>query len=243
MFSNHFIEQSELLEKSLEKAVTKYLSKKSTNSVEKEKDLRVYEGVYQFLQKHLPENCSLSSGRIRNQKQILKKNCDVVLYRKWCESYLEMTGGYVLSEDLYAFMSLEMDLNIQNLSNHINLTKATKTLYTNFENDKVHVIIPLYSIFFSYNTDLSLTQIKKELNKVIEKKEIALNQQLDLICILNHGLIIKDWENGGTYRGIQTGKDTLMWFFVILTEYLDQKERTSISFRDYIKEGREYSEI
>ncbi len=240
MFTNHFIGEAQNLQKSLEKALAKYSSKKPSSS--EEKDLRVFEGFYQFIQKHLPESCFLSSGGVRNQKQILKKNCDLVLYKRWCESYLEMTGGYILTEDLYAFMSIDVEFNASTLNHHVSLTRAIKSLYTSQETDEAKVIIPIYSILFVYHSSSSLLQIKKELEKLIERKEIILSQQVDMICVLDKGFIIKDWENGGIYRGIQSGKDTLMWFYVMLMEYLDQKDRNPIIFRNYVKEGRDYPE-
>jgi len=54
-------------------------------------------------------------------------------------------------------------------------------------------------------------------------------------------LIVKDWESGG-YRAVETGKDTLMWFYVLLMEYLDRDGKVGFDAREYIKSSREYKE-
>ena len=239
MFTAHFSKQTKALQDSL----AKNLRRKRAPAPEKHKDIKVYEGFYSFLKEHLPPAFTLSGGvQARNHRQVLKKNCDALIYKKWCAQYLGMTGGYVLTEDIYAVLSIETSYKQQALSTHIGLTRALKSLYISQREEAAQSIVPLYSIFFAYESSISLLALKQQLLKYLEQKEVPLNQQLDLICILGKGLLIKDWEAGGNYRGLQTGSDTLMWFYVILMEYLDRGGEVLLPLRDYIKAGRSYAE-
>ncbi len=239
MFTDHFSSQTRLLKGSLEKS----LKKGGAVAPENVKNPRIlYQSFYTFLQEHLPTDFSVTLGRVRNGKQILKNSCDVLVYKEWCKAYLSMTGGYVFSQDLYTFLKIESSIDSQNLRGYISLTRAIKSLYLAQVKNTPPSIIPLYSVLFSYTSSRGLVHIKESLIKEIEKKEVPLNYQVDMICILGRGIILKDWEAGGSYRGIQTGEDTLMWFYILLMEYLDRDGKMQINLRDYIKSNRNYSE-
>ena len=239
MFTSYFAKQADFLQKSLAKA----LKKKNSLARKQEKELSVYEAFYTFLRCHLPKQFNLATGRVRNEKHILNRDCDVLIYKKWCERYLELSGGYVLSENLFAFMSLELSLTNSSIVKHIGLTRALKSLYpTQGENHAEQRLVPMYSVLFSYNSARSLLFVKQSLEKALEQKEVALNQQVDMICILDKGLLVKDWEKNGSYRGIETGRDTLMWFYILLVEYLDRDDFIKSNLRNYVKSAKEYSE-
>ena len=240
MFAPHFAKQTELLQSALAKS----LRRKGPSAPERRKDMKLYESFHGFLKGHLPPNFGISTGRqVRNHKQILKKDCDLLLYKSLCANYLSMTGGYVLSEDIYAAFTVESSYKQQALGAHLSLTRALKSLYISQKEEAAQAIIPLYSIFFAYASQNSLLAIKQYLLKYLEQKEIPINQQLDMICILGKGIIIKDWENQGRYRGLETGRDTLMWFYIILMEYLDRGgDEYSLPLRDYVKSGSAYKE-
>ena len=239
MFVAHFTKQTKLLQDSLAKS----LRRKGAPAPEKGKDVKLCEGFYTFLREHTPPGFMLSEGlQVRNHRQVLKKSCDALLYKGWCAHYLSMTGGYVLTEDTYAVFSIETSYKQQALGAHVGLTRAVKSLYISQKEEAAEEIIPLYSIFFAYDSSASLLAVKQHLLKYLDQKEVPLNQQLDLICILGKGLIVKDWEGGGGYRGLQTGHDTLMWFYIILMEYLDRGGELSLPLRDYVKSGRSYTE-
>lgn len=247
MFGNYFAEQAT----AIETALAKNLKRRGVASSGKTKNLKTYQAIYDFLKNHIPSEFSLAAGRVRNNRQMLKHSCDVLIYKRWCERYFDLSGGYVLADNLHAFMSLEANLEAPAITMHVGLTSAMKSLYImqkqqleedgNAEKESQH-LVPLYSILFSYTSSRSLLYIKQNIEKVSEQKEIPLNRQVDMVCVLNKGILIKNWEAGGVYQGIETGRDTLMWFYVILTEYLDREGSLQLNLRDYIKSGREYNE-
>ena len=238
MFSNYFIEQT----KDLKESLAKNIKKKKATAPGVQKDLSLFSKLYSFLQGHLKDDFEVSTQKVRNHRQMIKKNCDIVIYKKWCEQYLNMTGGYVLTDNIYAAMSIDTNYTEQILRSHIALTQALKSLYLTQHQEAAQKIIPLYSILFVYHSSTSLVAIKQQIENNSQRKEIPLNQQLDLLCVLGKGLLIKNWEDEGSYIGLETGKDTLMWFYIILMEYLDRDEQTQINLRNYIKSTKTYNE-
>ena len=242
MFSKYFEEQSVRLHESL----VLNLDKRGIQLPGKEKDLTIYKELFTFIREHIPSEFSLATGRIRNNRHILNKNCDMLIYKKWCQKFLEMSGGYILSDFVHVYMGLEADLTTEGVFNHSNMTNAVKSLYALGETDGETVdperIIPLYSVLFAYKSSIPLLSHKKAISDAAEEKSLPLNHMMDMICVLDQGLIIRDWEKNGSYRVIETGKDTLLWFYTLLLEYLDRDGTVGLDPRKYIKDEKEYEE-
>lgn len=238
MFTEYFRKQAV----GLEKALRKKLEKRGVHLPAKERDINVYQDFFTFLKEHLPADYSLATGKVRNKKHLLNRNCDLLVYRKWCERYLDLTGGYVLADSLHAFMTLEADLTAPALQTHCSLTRALKSLYAGEIDPDDGSIIPVYSVLFAYASERSLADIRDQLMQLSEEKEIPGNLEADLICVLDRGILIKDWERAGRFKVVETETDTLMWFYIILLEYIDREGRFQWNLRDYIKNTREYGE-
>ena len=238
MFTEYFQKQGQ----SLEKALAKRLGKRGVKLPEKEKDLNIFQEFLTFLKDHVPQEFSLATGKVRNKKHLLNRNCDLLIYRKWCAKFLDLTGGYVLSDSLYSFLSIEANLTAASLATHASLTRALKSLYIGERQFQELEPVPMFSILFAYGSEHSLLFHKQSLMEISQEKEIPVNLEADLICVLGQGLIIKDWEIAGGYKVVETGDETLMWFYVLLMEYLDRDGRLNYNLRDYIKNNKEYNE-
>ncbi len=242
MFTDYFVQQTDKLQKSYQRKGKQQELSSSSSSSGKKKKLKTLEDFYIFLRDHIPSELSLATGKVRNRNHILQKNCDLLVYHKWCENYLKVSGGCILSESLKAFMSIEGSLTASALLSHVDTTRALKTLYSGDLHEPSNQLIPMYSILFGYGSGRSLAHIKRNLLQLLEDKGIPINQQVDMICILGKGLIVKDWSNAD-YRGIETKKDTLMWFYILLIEYLEQENSFQPDLRDYVKNTKKYDEF
>lgn len=238
MFSEDFANQS----LSLEKALAKKLGKRGVKLPEKKKDLNLFQEFYTFLKDHLPPELSLATGKVRNKKHLLNRDCDVLIYRKWCAKFLDLTGGYVLADALNAFITIEAGLTASNLATHASLSRALKVLHSGEREVSELEVVPMYSLLFAYESEHSLLFHKQNLIEISQEKEIPVNMETDLICVLGQGLIIKDWEIAGGYKVVETGPDTMMWFYILLMEYLDRDGALNLNLRDYIKNNKEYNE-
>ena len=147
-------------------------------------------------------------------------------------------------------MSLETDLIESRLNAHLMLTQTIASLAKQEKESKLVASsldsITKYSILFAYESKDDIPQIKEKLLRSISgmsKESQGLKHHfVDIICVLNQGLLLRDWENKGQYRGIITKEDTLMWFYILLLEYLDIEKEYKITLRDYVKNRKEYKE-
>jgi len=242
MFSDYFILKSA----ELSNALNQNLEKRGIQLPGREKDLTIYKELFSFLREHIPESYSLATGRVRNKKHILNKNCDMLIYKKWCQKFLEMTGGYILSDFIYAFINIEIDLTTEMVFENMNMTNAMKSLYEldNIADSSDSMkLIPLYSILFAYRSSIPLISHKVAIGDSSRENSISMNHLVDLIVVLDQGIIVKDWESGGSYKVIETGKDTLMWFYILLLEFMDRDRSLGFDPRKYIKEEKLYDEF
>lgn len=246
MFTEYFTKQSRRLQDALKKALHEQEKKSSS----KKRDLRLYNELYSFLREHLPRKFALATGKVRSRERVLNKYCDALIYDGWCQRYLDMTGGYILCENLYAFINIEQDLSTKALISHVDMTRTLKKLYIGLEKDEIPeemkpqkpTPIPMFSLLFAYKSDVPLLSHRKALNDAAQEKKILPEFETDLICVLGKGLIIKDWENNGAYKTLETGEDTLMWFYILLLEYLERDGPGAIHAREYIQNTKDYVE-
>jgi len=94
---------------------------------------------------------------------------------------------------------------------------------------------------FAYNSRVPLLSHKLSMVHASEEKSIPINCEVDLICVLDQGIIVKDWEQA-TFKIIETNEDTLMWFYILFIEFLDRENELKLDLRRYIKEEKQYVE-
>jgi len=242
MFSEYFIQKTGELNEEL----NENLKKRGIQLPGKEKDLTVFKELFTFLREHIPETYSLATGRVRSKKHVLNKNCDMLIYKKWCQKFLDMTGGYILSDFINVYINIEIDLTTEMVFESMNMTNAMKSLYeldNNLEQSDPDTLIPLYSVLFAYKSAIPLLSHKMAIGDAARENSIQLNHQLDLIVVLDQGIVIKDWERGGAYKVIETGDDTLLWFYILLLEYMDRDGSLGFDPRKYIKQEKSYDEF
>ncbi len=230
MFTDYFVKYSNKLKKGL-------LAQKA--EVRKEKDLSVYKDFFTFMKDHLPDHFTVTTGKVRSRKHYLNRNVDMLIYHRKIPKIEELSGGYILSEFLYAVISTEQILSSRNLSTHIALTSALKTLYKTDKGAGDDEIVRMYSLLFAADSEESLEHVRNSLIRISAEKEVPVNCEVDLVCVLEKGIIIKNWESG-EFRIIETGEDTLMWYYILLLEYLDRDGEVGFDVREYIKSTKEY---
>ncbi|GIX40623.1 MAG: hypothetical protein KatS3mg129_0356 [Leptospiraceae bacterium] len=236
MFTKYFQEQTKFLQESL-----KLRLEKKGITPPTEKDLKLFKEFYDFIKDHIPVGFSLAMGKVRNRTHVLNKNCDLIVYRKWCKNFLKLTGGYILTDQIYSFLSIENELTTESLLKHVELTQSIKTMYAMDYDLPEERFIPLYSILFAYKSRVPLLSHKLSMVHASEEKGIPITQEVDMLCVLDQGIIIKDWEQG-TFKIIETNEDTLMWFYILFIEFLDRDNELKLDLRSYIKEQKQYVE-
>ena len=238
MFTDYFSAQAA----ELQKALDANLSRDGAKSPARGKDVGAFREFFGFLKDHLPAQFSLATGKVRGKKHLLNKGCDLLIYDRWCSRFLEMAGGYVLVDSVYAAVSLEKELTTQALNAHVSLSSAVKSLYHMSTESPDNQIVPLFTILLAYSSRVPLISHKTAIRDAAQEREVPIHMEPDMVCVMDQGMIIKDWENAGDYKVVETGPDTLMWFFVLLLEYLDRDGVMKYQLRDYIRGNRTYKE-
>lgn len=239
MFSNYFNDMTRELKAKLKKRVSAKGSQSGLKG--KDKDLELYRDLYLFFQDHLPESLHVGPGKIRSKTHLLSKNIDLIFYNKWCNKFIEMTGGWHLIDYTRGVMSLEPQLSTQSLASHVNMTQAVKTLYSKTHNLKDTDFVPVVSILWAYDNKIPLLSHQKALYDLQKEKKIPLNAETDLVVIPGQALIVKDWEKNN-YKVLETGKDTLMWAYILITEFLGLDRSVPFSGRQMVKKTEDYVE-
>ena len=70
---------------------------------------------------------------------------------------------------------------------------------------------------------------------------IAETLQFEILVVINQGIVIRDWHQK-TYVSLETGEDTMVYFFILMNEYLDAERESELDFRKYVKTDRSYNE-
>ena len=77
----------------------------------------------------------------------------------------------------------------------------------------------------------------------IEKDKEA-ESEFEIFGIINYGIIIKDWHQGKrSFVALETGEDTLLWFYVLMNEYLDENRDDEFDLRSYVRADTSYNEF
>ena len=74
-------------------------------------------------------------------------------------------------------------------------------------------------------------------------KSIDHSCELDILLVLNKCLLMKNWREKRSFIGLETGEQSLMWFFILMNEYLDGVGDREMDFRGYIRQNVVYREF
>ncbi len=236
MFTEYFAARSIELRQALDANLARTPGKPG------QKDVQAFREFFTFLKEHLPDEFAVVSGRLRGKKHLLNKPIDLLIYDRWCQRFLEMMGGNVLVDAAFAALTFERDLTTQGVVAHVALSNAVKSLFQISTEAPENQVVPLFSILVSYGSRVPLISHRTAIRDAARERSVPVTMEPDMVCILDQGLIIKDWENGGEYKVVETGADTLMWLYVLLLEYVDRNGTMKYQLRNYIRSNKSYKE-
>lgn len=193
------------------------------------------------VQKITPNYLKLGQADFIDPSGFSPSNTDFIAYRELYPDIMSIMNGKIPSELVYgAFFVLET-LSRETLVNTLLKIVNTKKInqYSSGEPEEKGVI-PSFVIAFA--SDMKLKDVKEEIFGYYTNKNINHQSEFDIIVIINKGIIIKDWREKRSYVALETGKDTMKWFFVLMNEYFDGEQGRSLDLREYIRDTRSYNE-
>jgi hypothetical protein len=191
------------------------------------------------LNRIVPSHLKLSTAKVIDASGYSPEGVDLVVYKDKFRDTEKLLDGHIPVELVYGTFFLTKTINMDTIYEVLGRIMNGKKLnrYTDKENNPS---IPAFVIAF--DMDIELKDLKETLLSYYISKNIDNVFEFDVIMIMNRGIIIKDWRQKRSYIALETGVDTLKWFFVLINEYLDVEKDEEIDFRSYIKETSKYNE-
>ncbi len=208
-------------------------SKKSTQSSD-HKDLQ--EGLNQML----PSYLMLDSHKIIDPSGYSPEGIDFIAYKEFCRDIVTMMGGFIPCDLVYGMYHVASNLNKDGLNDALKRVMQAKKINRYTEGEIDATVIPAFVI--AYDTNFKFPELKDFLIDYYMSKNIDHSFEVDIIAILGKGLVIKDWREKRSFIALETGKHTLMWFFILMSEYLDVEKGKDFDLRNYVKHGEKYNE-
>jgi hypothetical protein len=239
MFSKYF----EQLEKRILKNVkiVKKGAEKETDSGKREGIAPLKHGdLINNLGHIVPAHLKLGTLKIIDSSGYSPEGVDFVAYKEVFRDLDKMMDGYIPAEVVYGTFHVCQSLNSRALGNTLKHVIHTKKINRYIEELKEESIIPAFII--AYHTSMSLPELKDFVTNFYISKSVEFAYEFDIIVIFNFGIVVKDWKEKRSFLALETGKDTLKWFFMLMNEYMDVERGMDLDFRSYVKRQEKYKE-
>jgi hypothetical protein len=153
-----------------------------------------------------------------------------------------MFGGYVPCEAVFGAIHIIQDLNRKLLSDILGRVADFKKLNKFIESQPEDNVVPIPSFIIALESDYSFADLKKDIMGYYNSTGLDSINEMDIMMLPNKGLIIKNWREKRNFIALETKEDTTMWFYILMTEYLDVSKSSSIDYRKYIRKHVDYTE-
>ena len=238
MFSKYFEQLEKMILKN-GKAAKKGDEKESGRDAKKGAPAK-HADLIKHLSHMIPAHLKLDAVRIIDSSGYSPDAVDFVVYKEVFRDLSEIMDGYIPAEVVYGTFHVCQDLNTRQLGNTLNDVIHAKKINRYTEDIKEESIIPAFIV--AYQTEMSLPDIKDYVTNFYISKSIEFAYEFDLMVIFNVGLVVKDWKERRSFIALETGKDTLKWFFMLANEYIDVERGMDLDFRTYVKRQEKYKE-
>lgn len=227
----------------------KIIKKKKPAETDHEKKLKVSAGghidihlLQENLSRVIPSHLNIGAFKPIDSAGFSPDGADLVIYDEYCPDIVELMGGFVPFELLYGLVHLVQSLNKESLIEVLSKIAAAKKLNMyaapSEEEDRIH--IPSFLIVSSMKYEFQ--ELKNDIINFYLAKNIEYQYEVDIIMVMNRGIVVKNWREKRSFIALETKEDTFMWFFILMNEYLDMKKDRAIDFRNYVKKEVIYNE-
>lgn len=195
------------------------------------------------MDKIVPAKLRVDSIRPIDASGFSPEGTDFIVYKEFSRDIVKIMNGYVPFELVYGTYFLEDTLDRKSLESVIKRVSIVKKLnqFTDESAEKEPIVIPSFVI--TANTNYSLLDLKNDILNYYMSNTIEHLFEIDILMIMNKGILIKNWREKRSYVGLETKEDTMLWFFILMNEYLDAEKEHEIDFRKYVKKNTVYNQF
>lgn len=189
----------------------------------------------------IPQKLKIDSVKMVDPSGYSPDDIDLIAYHELYRDILAIMNGVVPCELVYGTFHISPILDKNNLNDILRKVVQAKKINRYTEDAENSTMIPAFVI--AYDTDFKLPDLKSILIENYMAMSIDSMSEIDIIVILNKGIVIKDWRDKRSYIALETGKDSFMWFFILMNEYLDVEKQNEFDPRNYVRHGEKYNEF
>lgn len=202
-------------------------------------DVRV---LKESLARIIPSNLTIDAGKPIDSAGFSPLGVDLVVFDRYCEDIIDLMGGYIPCEMVYGLYHLVNDLTKETLNEALTRVSTAKKLnmYTTAPEGEEKAYVPSFVIAAS--TKYQFGELKNDIINHYLSKSLEHQYELDILVVLNRGIVVKNWREKRSFIALETKEDTFLWFFILMNEYLDVRKVRNIDFRNYVKKEVSYTE-
>ncbi len=191
----------------------------------------------------IPSTLKVDSVKAIDSSGFSPDGVDLLVYREYCPDIINIMGGYVPFETIYGMYHIVQELTKDSLVEVFNKIATAKKLnvFAVAQEDTERTYIP--SFIVAAHTKYNFQELKNDIVNYYLSKNIEHQNEIDILMVLNRGIVVKNWREKRSFIAIETNDDTNMWFFILMNEYLEVNRQIAIDFRKYVKKDVVYSEF
>ena len=248
MLSNYFKEfDKKIVKRAAKKAAPKAKAKAKKGAAKKAVAKTQKGGVKldlkalkERLEGIIPTHLAIEKAKPVDMNGFSPDGADLIIYRPYCRDIVEMMGGLVPFELLHGTCFTTDELNRKTLPEVLNRVGALKKMSKLAQSEENSFNVPAFII--AGDTSMSMLDIKNDILNYYMNNNVPGDQEFELLLIFNKGIVIRNWREERSYISLETGEDSIMWFFILMNEYLEAEHSFELDFRNYIKTDKTYSE-
>jgi len=226
--------------KSGTKSSAKKSSKKSSSSAPSG-GLTV-DKVHDLLEGMVPSGLAIDRGRPINTGGFSPEGSDLLIYRRYCRDILPIMNGYVPYELLQGTVFVIPSLTKATLVETLNRVATVKKINRFAEQSESEALI-IPSFIIAGESDYDPMDLKNDVINYYMAKSVDHACEIDILLVLNRCLLMKNWREKRSFIGLETADQSLMWFFILMNEYLEGVDEREMDFRGYIRQSVVYREF
>lgn len=197
-------------------------------------------GLIKTIEGIVPPSLSVGTLGVIDPSGYSPEGVDFIAYRPLCRDMAALMGGYVPSELVYGTYHVCGDIGRENLQGALNKVVQAKKLNLFTEDRENLPAIPAFIV--SAGGSMRLEDIKDSIIDYYVSKSVDYVLEFDVLMVLNKGIVVKNWRERRSFIALETGSATLMWFFILMHEYLDMERGKGLDLRNYVKYTEKYAE-
>jgi len=240
MLKNYFIDFNKKIIKKAASAKTatgkgKGAVKKGTVNIDVAAFIEKLDGI-------IPQKLRVDSLKPVDSSGFSPEGADIIAYKEYCRDIDKVMNGYIPYELIHGAFFMVNDLTKSSLAD-VFVRVATVKKINHFTEEAGSFSIPSF-VIAGNNPEYTLPELKNDIMNYYMSKNVSAESEFEIMMIHNSGLLIKDWHKGDhRFIGLETGEDTMMWFFILMNEYLDVEREDVFDIRKYVRTEKAYNEF